>query len=81
MEVLLSSAIFGLLHSYQGMNGILRTALIGLVLAVPFLLTGSILPSMMPMPPSTSSSESGLPTGCCDGSGSGSDGLYSAGLT
>ncbi|MGI9182962.1 MAG: CPBP family intramembrane glutamic endopeptidase [Longimicrobiaceae bacterium] len=47
LAVLLSCAIFGLLHSYQGMIGILRTALIGLVLAVPFLLTGSILPSMV----------------------------------
>lgn len=47
LAVLLSCAIFGLLHSYQGMIGSLRTALIGLVLAVPFLLTGSILPSMV----------------------------------
>jgi uncharacterized protein len=43
----LSSAVFGFLHGYQGAAGIVRTAVLGLLLAVPFLLTGSILPSMI----------------------------------
>ncbi len=47
LAVVLSCAVFGLLHSYQGMIGIVRTAVLGFVLAIPFLVTGSILPSMI----------------------------------
>jgi uncharacterized protein len=47
VATILSSVVFGLLHSYQGTVGIVRTASLGLMLAVPFLLTGSIVPSMV----------------------------------
>lgn len=40
--VLLSSAAFGLAHSYQGTSGMLRTGAIGLLFAVLFLASGSI---------------------------------------
>ena len=43
-SVVLSSAAFGLLHGYQGWMGILRTGLMGLLLAVTFVLTGSLWP-------------------------------------
>jgi membrane protease YdiL (CAAX protease family) len=45
--VLLSSAAFGLLHGYQGWIGIFRTGLMGLVLAVTFVLTGSLWPAIL----------------------------------
>src|SRR6056297_1613239 len=41
--VLLSSVLFGLLHAYQGPAGMVRTAAVGLVLALIFLATGSLL--------------------------------------
>jgi hypothetical protein len=41
--VLVSSMLFGLLHAYQGYAGVLKTAAVGLVLALIFLVTGSIL--------------------------------------
>ena len=41
--VILSSVLFGLLHAYQGPTGILRTGAVGLVLALIFVATGSIL--------------------------------------
>lgn len=44
---LISSAAFGMLHAYQGPVGILRTALIGLLLAVSVLLTGSLIPAIV----------------------------------
>lgn len=40
--VLLSSLIFGLGHSYQGANGVLRTGLAGLAFAGLYVMTGSI---------------------------------------
>jgi membrane protease YdiL (CAAX protease family) len=40
--VLLSSALFGLGHAYQGWLGIVRTTLIGLSLGVAFALTSSL---------------------------------------
>jgi membrane protease YdiL (CAAX protease family) len=46
VAALLSSVPFAALHAYQGRIGIVRTALVGLVLAVPVLATGSLLPSM-----------------------------------
>lgn len=39
---LVSSAVFGLGHAYQGGKGILRTALVGLVFAIGFVLTHSL---------------------------------------
>jgi uncharacterized protein len=47
VAALVSSLVFGFLHGYQGLVGVVRTALLGLLLAIPFLLTGSILPSMI----------------------------------
>ena len=41
-----TSVAFGMMHAYQGMAGILRTALVGVVLAVSVLQTGSLLPAM-----------------------------------
>lgn len=41
--VILSSVVFGLIHAYQGVSGMLRSAAIGLVLASIFVATGSLL--------------------------------------
>lgn len=43
----LSAGAFGLIHSYQGAGGAVRAALLGFVLAVPFVVLGSVLPSMI----------------------------------
>lgn len=45
--VLISSLAFGLLHGYQGWIGILRTGLMGCVLAVTFVVTGSLWPAVL----------------------------------
>ncbi len=47
LAVLLSSAVFGLLHAYQGMIGVVRTGILGFLLAIPLLATGSLLPSIL----------------------------------
>lgn len=44
--VAVSLVVFAVSHSYQGVVGGLRVALLGLILTVPFLLTGSVYPSM-----------------------------------
>lgn len=41
-----TSGIFGFLHAYQGHVGVVRTALMGFVLAAVFLLSGSLWPAM-----------------------------------
>lgn len=41
--VLLSSLLFGVLHAYQGIRGMLRTAAAGLLLSLLFVGTGSLL--------------------------------------
>ncbi|MEJ2677718.1 MAG: CPBP family intramembrane metalloprotease [Gemmatimonadota bacterium] len=46
LAVAFSSFAFGLIHSYQGTSGALRASCLGLLLAVPFVATGSVLPSM-----------------------------------
>lgn len=46
MAAALASIPFGALHAYQGPVGVVRTALMGLVLAAPVVLTGSLLPSI-----------------------------------
>lgn len=43
----LSSIAFGILHAYQGWIGVCRTAILGLVLAASFLLTGSLWPAVL----------------------------------
>jgi membrane protease YdiL (CAAX protease family) len=40
--VLISSAIFGLGHAYQGWRGVLTTALVGLIFAVLYVASGSL---------------------------------------
>lgn len=45
--VLLSSVAFGLLHGYQGWIGVLRTGLMGLVLAIIFVVSGSLWPVIL----------------------------------
>ncbi len=42
-----SSAVFGVLHSYQGVLGMLRTAVMGGVLAWGFLASGSLWPGII----------------------------------
>lgn len=43
VALILSSVIFGTEHLYQGLTGVIQTALIGLVLGTLFLLSGNIL--------------------------------------
>ena len=43
----LTSISFGLAHGYQRVNGILRSAGLGMVLAVPVLWTGSLFPAIL----------------------------------
>lgn len=45
--VALSSMAFGLVHAYQRIGGGFRAALLGAVLALPLLATGSVIPSMI----------------------------------
>lgn len=45
--LLAASAIFGLSHVYQGLAGILQTAVVGLFLGILFLATGSLLAPMV----------------------------------
>jgi len=44
--LIISSLGFGLAHAYQGVHGMARTALLGALLAVPLIRTGSLYPSM-----------------------------------
>jgi uncharacterized protein len=46
LTLLLSSAVFGVVHAYQQPTGALRAALLGALLAGPLLLHGSILPAI-----------------------------------
>jgi uncharacterized protein len=46
LAVLLVSFAFGVVHAYQDPAGVGRAALLGLVLAIPVITTGSIYPSM-----------------------------------
>lgn len=43
----LTSAVFGVLHAYQGPLGMLRAGMLGLVLAGGFLLSGSLWPGIV----------------------------------
>jgi membrane protease YdiL (CAAX protease family) len=45
--ILISSAVFGIGHAYQGPSGILRTGLVGLVMAIVVVLTGSLFVAMV----------------------------------
>ena len=43
----LTSAAFALLHSYQGVLGVVRTGVIGMTMGAVFLHTGSLWPLMV----------------------------------
>ena len=45
--VAISVAVFAITHAYQGVLGVTRVALLGAILTAPFLLTGSVYPSMI----------------------------------
>lgn len=47
VALLLSSGVFGVAHAYQQPAGAVRAALLGLILALPLVLHGSILPSII----------------------------------
>lgn len=47
VAVVVSIAVFAASHAYQGWIGVLRVALLGVVLTAPFLLTGSVYPSII----------------------------------
>lgn len=47
LAVALSSCAFGLIHSYQGTSGALRATFLGVLLALPFVALGSVLPGMV----------------------------------
>jgi membrane protease YdiL (CAAX protease family) len=47
ISLLLVSLAFALAHGYQGPAAILRSGLLGAVLAVPVIFTGSVVPSMI----------------------------------
>ena len=47
LAVALATVSFGLSHGYKSLVGMLRSALVGLVLAVPVLVTGTLLPSII----------------------------------
>lgn len=42
-----SVAAFAVSHAYQGWTGVVRVAVLGVILAAPFLLTGSVYPSII----------------------------------
>lgn len=45
--ILIGAGLFGMMHAYQGSAGIARTAALGFILTVPFMVTGSIVPGMV----------------------------------
>lgn len=47
MVVIVSSLLFGLAHSYQGLKGVPQTGLVGLALALFYVITGSLWASMV----------------------------------
>ena len=46
LAVIVSSVAFGMLHSYQRSDGVIRASALGVVMAAPLLATGSLFPSM-----------------------------------
>ncbi|WP_307287850.1 CPBP family intramembrane glutamic endopeptidase [Bacillus sp. SORGH_AS_0510] len=42
--LILSSLLFGLAHTYQGISGVVRTTLIGLWFSIVYIGIGSIIP-------------------------------------
>ena len=44
---IVATAVFGLMHAYQDPMGALRASLLGVVLLIPVVVTGSVVPSMV----------------------------------
>jgi membrane protease YdiL (CAAX protease family) len=44
---LASSLVFGILHAYQGWLGVVRTAMLGMLLAASFLVAGTLWPAVL----------------------------------
>lgn len=47
VAALIAAAIFGLVHAYQGFAGSVRAALLGALLSLPVLISGSIVPAII----------------------------------
>lgn len=47
LAVVVSSLAFGMLHSYQRTGGVIRASTLGALLAIPLLVTGSLIPSIV----------------------------------
>jgi uncharacterized protein len=47
VAVVVSAVVFAVSHAYQGWAGAIRVGLLGLVLTAPFLITGSVYPSII----------------------------------
>jgi uncharacterized protein len=47
VAVAVSIVVFAVSHAYQGWSGAIRVGLLGLVLTAPFLITGSVYPSII----------------------------------
>jgi len=47
VALLISSFLFGMLHAYQHPFGVARAAILGVALGIPYLVSGTILPSML----------------------------------
>jgi membrane protease YdiL (CAAX protease family) len=47
LAVALSLVVFATTHAYQGWIGAIRVTILGLILTVPFLITGSVYPSIL----------------------------------
>lgn len=45
--VAVSSMVFGVLHTYQGVQGVVRTAIMGALMAVGYLVTASLWPAIL----------------------------------
>jgi membrane protease YdiL (CAAX protease family) len=47
VAVMVGAIVFGIGHAYQGVKGILRTAFVGLQLAILFVVLGSLVPGQV----------------------------------
>ncbi len=47
LAVVVSSALFGIMHAYQDVAGAARAAVVGAILAAPVVATGSLVPAML----------------------------------
>ena len=47
LALIVTSATFGVLHAYQGLIGVVRTGVVGLIMGAAFLHTGSLWPPIV----------------------------------